>query len=275
MKGLAFLFCFGAIVGSRAFGGLTQEQLGRFQQQLSNSDPKVRLAALEDLPKANLVTAGNDLVPLLSQAIRDPDQKVRANAAACLAATALATTAKFRQPDPNKTDLRNYPPLQNVLIATLNDADEDTRKNALAAYALTFEVTPAIQNELVSRYESERSYSVFRTAILEALIIDGTPTPAAKALLIRVASTPKDSVHFADMIKDSKAPPPELLPVFVNQFNSASDARYREAFARAIKKFGALAKPYLPTMARAADVESDDITRRNIKDAMAAIQAAK
>jgi hypothetical protein len=144
-----------------------------------------------------------------------------------------------------------------------------------AAYALVFEVTPAIQNDLVSRYESERPISVFRGAILEALVIDGAPTPAAKALLVRLAGTPDGSVKVAQVIKDSKAPPAELLPLFVNQFNTARDAQHRSTFARAIGKYGPSAKVYLPALTRAADLESDGITKRNIKDAVAAIQATK
>jgi HEAT repeat protein len=131
MKKLAFLFCFVAIVASRAFGGLTQDQLGRFQHQLANSDPKVRLAALEDLQKAHLETAGNNVLPLLSKALRDPDKSVRAYAAAYLAMISFVTSPKFREPAKDKTDLCSYPPLKEDLIATLNDSDEDTRKNAL------------------------------------------------------------------------------------------------------------------------------------------------
>jgi HEAT repeat protein len=212
-----------------------QDQLSRFQQQLSNSDPKVRVAAFEDLLKANLATAGNDIVPLLSKALRDPDEKVRDNAAASLAAIAFSTLPKFRQIAADKTDLRSYPPLKDSLVATFNDADENTRKNALAAYVMTFEVPPAVQNDLVLRYESERANSVFRTAILGALTIDGTPTPAAKALLVRVAGTPAGAVHLAQVIKDSKAPPVELLPIFVNQLSTATDSPSRSLFARAIR----------------------------------------
>jgi HEAT repeat protein len=225
--------------------------------------------------KVDLPTAGNELVPLLAKAIRDPDKSVRAKAAGLLAATAFMTTAKFYHPDPDKTDLRSYPPLKEILIETFGDADEETRKNALAAYAMTFEVPPAVQNDLVSRYDSERPGSVFRTVILGALTIDGAPTPAAKALLVRVAGTPDGAVKLAQVIKDSKAPPAELLPIFVNQFSAASDGPRKQAFARVIRKYGASAKPYLPTLERAADAESDATTKRNIKDAVAAIQAAK
>src|SRR6266404_2649224 len=150
----------------------------------------------------------------------------------------FATTPKFREPGENTTDLRSYPQVKKDLISTFNDADEETRKNALAADVLAFEVTPAIQDDLVSRYELERPNSLFRTVILGALTIDGAPTPAAKALLTRIAAAPDGAVRLAQVIKDSKAPPAELLPIFVNQFNTTSDPRTRETLARAIKKFG-------------------------------------
>jgi hypothetical protein len=275
MKTLAALICFVTLVASRAFGELTTEQLARFQQQFADSDPKVRLAALEDLRKAHLETNANNVLPLLSEALRDPDKSVRASTAATLAMISFVSRPKLREPAENTTDLRSYPRLEKDLVAAFNDADEETRKNALAAYVLTFEVPPDIQNDLVARFDSERSFSLFRTVILGAITIDGTPTPAAKALLIRVAGTPDGAVHLADVIKDSKAPPVELLPIFVNQLNTATDAPRRDAFARAIRKYGASAKPYLPTLTRAADIESDPIAKRNLTETVAAIQAAK
>jgi HEAT repeat protein len=274
MKKLLFVFGFVAIVAGRAFGGLTPEQLGRFQQQLSDSDPKARLAALEALQKANLVTAGNNILPLLSKALRDPDQTVRASAAASLASIAFVTMPKLREPSEDNTDLRSYPALKKTLIETLRDPDEQIRKNVLAAFVMTFEVPPALQDDLVSRYDSERP-GLFRMAILGAVTIDGTPTAAAKVLLLRVAGTPDGSVALAQIVKDSKAPPAELLPIFVNQFNTATDALSRAAFIRAIKPYGAQAKPYLPTLERAAEVESDEMTKQNIKRAIATIQSAK
>ena len=133
----------------------------------------------------------------------------------------------------------------------------------------------AVQDALINRYESERPFSLFRTAILEALTIDGAPTPAAKLLLIRVANDPTDSADLAQVIQDSKAAPVELLPYFATQFNSARDPGHRGLFARAISKFGVAAKPYIPVLERAADLESDKIAKRTITDAVAAIQAAK
>lgn len=75
-----------------------------------------------------------------------------------------------------------------------------------------------MQNTLASRYEVEPPNSVFRNAILEALVVDGETTPAAKSLLIRVADSPRDSLILAQVVQDSKAPPGELLPQFANHF---------------------------------------------------------
>jgi HEAT repeat protein len=275
MKKLAFLLCFLAIVANRASGGLTEDQLARFRQQLSDSDPKVRASALDELQMTNLPTAGNGILPLLSKALRDPEQSIRANASASLAMISLTTAPKFRKVAEAATDLRSYPPLRKELISTFNDADEETRKNALAAYMFVFEVSAAIQNDLVYRYELERPNSLFRTAILEALTIDGAATPASKALLMRVGSGPDGSTALAQVIQDSKAPLTELLPLFVNQFNTTNDHQHRALFARAIGKYGASAKSHIPALARAADLESDEVTRKTIKDAVAAIQAAK
>jgi hypothetical protein len=207
--------------------------------------------------------------------LADPDKGVRAGAAANLAMISFVTTPKRRQPPDNATDLRSHPPLQKALIAAFNDADEETRKNALAAYVLAFDVPAAMQDALANRYELERPFSLFRTVILEALTIDGTPTPAAKILLIKVANDPKDSPILAQVIQDSKAAPVELLPYFVTQFNAASDPPHRDLFARTIGKFGAAAKPYIPVLERAADVETDNIAKKNIMSAVAAISAAK
>jgi hypothetical protein len=264
------------VLAAAAIGALTEEQLSALKQKLANSDPIVRREGLEKLLlKENPKTAGNDIVPLLCSALADQDAKVRALAAATLAAISVSTLPKFNQPNAKVTDLKNYRPLQAALVAAFNDPDEETRKNALGAYALTFAVPPAVQNALVTRYESERQYSLFRAAILEALTIDGAPTPAAKVLLVRVADNPNDSVHLAQVTLDSKAPPIELLPHFATQFNSTSDGPSRAMFARAIGKFGPAAKPYVSMLQRAADLESDEITKQTLTKAVAAIEAAK
>ena len=171
------------------------------------------------------------------------------------------------------TDLLSYAPLQPALVAAFDDSNVETRKNALGAYCLTFPVSPAVQNSLVGRYDSEPSNSLFKVAILEALTIDGAPTPAAKALLIQVAARPADGRDLAQVIQDSEAPPAELLPQFVSRFSAASDFRERALFARAIAKFGALAKPYIPTLEGAAGHEADEVTRKTITRAVADIRA--
>ena len=276
MKKILFLLGLVAVVAGRAFSGLTADQLGHFPQQLSDPNPTVRASALtEFLRTAKPETAGNDVLPILSKALADTDETVRARAAANLAWISLATNQKLKQLPDNATDLRSYPPLQKALIAAFNDADEETRKNALAAYVLTFDVPPAMQDALVNRYELERPFSLFRTATLMALTIDGAPTPAAKLLLIKDASDPKTSAGLARIIQDSKAAPVELLPYFVTQFNSARDRSARYQFALTISKFGGAAKPYIPVLERAGEVESDSIAKQAITSAVASISAAK
>ena len=39
--------------------------------------------------------------------------------------------------------------------------------------------------------------------------------------------------------------------------------------------WNAAAKPYIPALERAAGLETDDVTKKNIKDAVAEIQVAK
>jgi len=261
-------------LASTAIAALTGERLSALKEKLANSDPAVRRQGLEELIKEKPQTAGNDIVPLLSSALSDQDAQVRALAAGTLAMISLSTSPKFTQPNAKATDLKSYAPLQAALVTAFNDPDEEMRKNALAAYALTFKVPPAVQDTLASRYDAERPNSLFRTAILEALTIDGEPTPAAKALLVRVADDPKSSIQLAQVIKDSKASPVELLPYFASQFNSVRDSNERALFARAIGKFGSSAKPYVSVLQRAADTESDDAAKQTITSAVAAINAA-
>jgi HEAT repeat protein len=264
------------VLASTALSALTKEQLSPLKEELANSDPTIRREALEQLEKEHPATGGNNIVPLLCSALSDQDAQVRASAAACCAMISFSTSPKFSQPKEGMTDLRSYPPAEAALIAAFNDPDEETRKNALAAYLLTFDVRPALQDQLVARYDAERPMSLFRAAILDAVVVDGAPTVAAKALFMRVAADANDSVHLAQIIAtDAKNPPVELLPVFVDQFNAAREPAQRQMFARAIRKFGASAKPYLPSLQRAAEVEAEVVTRKNILDAIAAIQAAQ
>jgi HEAT repeat protein len=260
---------------SVALGALTKEQLSALKQNLANSDPVVRREALNELENERPETAGNGVVPVLSAALADQDAPVRAGAAAVLAMISFSTSPKFTQLNERVTDIRSYPRVQAALVAAFNDPDEETRKNALAAYIFAFDVPPAMQDQLASRFDSERPISLFRTTILYALSIDGTPTETAKALLLRVANDPNEAVKVAEVIKDCRRPPIELLPTMVSQFTSATDKPRRQAFARALSKFGGAARLYLPTLREAASRESDESTKRTINEAVGAISAAK
>ena len=268
LVGAAFL------AASTALSALTGEQLSSFKEKFRNSDPTVRIKAFDELEKEKPRTMGNDIIPFLSLALGDQDPTVRFRAAATLAVTASETLPKIYQKSAEVTDLQSYAPLKPALVAAFDDSNAETRKNALFAYCATFRVSPAVQNSLVGRYDSEPSNSLFKAAILEALTIDGAPTPAAKALLIQVAARPADGRDLAQVIQDSEAPPAELLPQFVSRFSSASDFRERALFARAIAKFGALAKPYIPTLEGAAGHEADEVTRKTITRAVADIRAS-
>ncbi len=190
LVGAAFL------AASTALSALTGEQLSSFKEKFRNSDPAVRIKAFDELEKEKPRTMGNDIIPFLSLALGDQDPTVRFRAAATLAATAISTLPKIYQKSAEVTDLQSYAPLKPALVAAFDDSNVETRKNALGAYCLTFRVSPAVQNSLVGRYDSEPSNSLFKAAILEALTIDGAPTPAAKALLIQVAARPADGRAF-------------------------------------------------------------------------------
>jgi hypothetical protein len=264
------------VLASTASGALTGEQLSALKQKLANSDPAMRTQALEELVKENPKTAGNDIVPLLASALADRDAIVRARSAAVLAMISFSTNPKFNQLGANMTDLRSDPRVEPALVAALSDPDEETRKNALGAYVLAFDVSPAVQNMLVSRYDAERPNSIFRDAILEALTIDGKATSSAKALLVRIADSPtNDSRILAQVIQDSKAAPLELLPRFGARFASASDEQEKALFARALAKFGASAKPYVAQLEAAASSASNDSARKTITKAAQTIQASK
>jgi HEAT repeat protein len=247
------------------FAELASDQLAQFKQQLGSPDPKVRASAFDLLGKSNAASLGNDVLPSLSKALSDQDAKVRSNAALFLAAISMDTSPK--NPDAtraaNTADLRSYAPLQPALVAASNDPSENTRKNALIAYLSTFEVPPWLQDVLVNKYDSEQ-LAASRGAILAALTIDGSPTPTAKKLLTRVAESPTESPTLAQVIQDSKAPPIELLPHFVTQFSAAHEGPRKALFARAIGKFGASAKEYIPLLEKAADVAPDAVTKQSI-----------
>ena len=262
------------LAASTALGALTGERLSYFKEKLRNSDATVRAEVFDELLKEDLRTMGNGIIPPLSLTLSDQDSTVRFRAAAMLAATAFTTLPKVFQKREGVTDLQSYAPLKPALVAAFYDSDVETRKNALVAYLLTFRVPPAIQNSLIGRYGSEPPHSLFKAAILEALTIDGAPTTAAKALLTQAAASSGDAIVLAQVIQDSAAPLAELLPQFVNRFSSASDFRERALFARAIAKYGVLAKAYIPTLEGAAGHETDEVTRKTITTAVAEIRAA-
>ena len=153
----------------------------------------------------------------------------------------------------------------------MSDENSETRKNALAAYAFVFKFTPEFQQKLTTKFESEDISN--RMAIAVALIMDGDFSAPVVELLFRLLDDPKyDHIIGNELANKSVAPPTVLLPKLAAKLADAKEPGRKQAFARAIKKYGAQATPYLNLLEQLREKEADDTTNLHLKAAIEAIQ---
>ncbi len=257
---------------------MEEAQLAAHRAKLSDPDPQVRIAAMEQF--SDTAFKDNDdqrnVLPLLASLLVDPEVRVRRRAAECSLAVAYPNTAKYPRREPPKTDLASCPAWQSALRAALHDQDGRVQDAALSAYALAFPVAADVQDELAESYECEKKVEMLKTKIPYSLLIDNTPTPKAVALLERLADDPGMLIQLAQMLRGfGKVPPTGLLPKFVQRMRSEDDPNRRDTYFFAVVEYRQQAKPYLADLRKVQGSEPSPITQKNMAEAIQAVEATQ
>lgn len=280
---LPYCFPLAFIILSPAVLALDSNQIADYQQRLGNPDPKIRLAAMDEmgrLAEHSPDKAGNEVVPFFVKGLNDPDPKVRYNAVSDILGISSQTLPRFMPQQPGMIDLQDYAPLKPALEKLLFDPDTEVRQNALAAYVNLYDLTPELQAKLIASFPGAAKTG-FQPNIIGALTMCSTPTPATQAFLTSLLDDPKNRPFligsFADAPSWEKLPPPPAaaLPKMADMLVTEKDTQKRQALARAIGKYGAQARPYLGRIEQLHDKEADATTRANLKAVADAIRAGK
>jgi hypothetical protein len=228
-----------------------------------------------------------DVRALLVAAMKDPDTGVRVNAVGSV--TAILTISSMTPPPVGQewtVRLRSVAEnLKPQLDAAADDPEPRVRTEALrgmlaevvaAQYGGRGTGVPrALAIRLAAKFDSDPSPAV-RAFILQALTTSGRSDDAtvqemARAVLLKgaVATEPAivqaaaSSVSLPPAVSSRPVPEPEALPLFVAQLKHSS-AAVRIAVAQAIASFHEAARPYVPELKAALNVETDDIARKTI-----------
>jgi HEAT repeat protein len=250
---------------------------------LNAPDPKVRLEAWKSLAGNGEEAArkADEIVPLLSQGLVDPDAEVRAYVVSLADVTALAERhlGKF----PLSADAGTASALEKLL----EDDREGTREGALMAIIYGFEPSKRDADVLLRRFDRETSPKC-RAGIVDALLYTTgqlpdsghhfKPSKAAITQIVKALNDPKEEVRAAAAraIGNLKAPPLEALPKLAENLDLSHPYVCQFVFS-AFQRYGDAAKPYLPKLEEVrmqiADMKDSwgDVLRMNLDSAIRVI----
>jgi hypothetical protein len=270
------------LLGANTFAFAHDEAEG-FKERVSSSDASVRLGALQELARLiakDPAKAGNDVIPVLCNALSDGDAKVREYAAAGLAIIAMRTQPRFLPNQSGFPDLRNFAPLKADLEAVMFDSDPQVRRSIWGTYAFTFDLSPELQAKLIAQFPLAIKTGL-QDGLIEILSWCERPTPATEAFLTQLLDDPQNGPFviesFSKRLPSPKvAPPPaEALPKFAAMLMKESQSEKRQALARVLGRYGAQARPYVDMIERLRDSERDPVTQSNLKRAAETIRAGR
>lgn len=283
---VCYIIAFGA--ASELFGqSVTRQDTQRLALALQTGNISTRQLALENFANkvkhtlgpgtkplpADVVSAINDAMPVLGQALGDPDAEVRKSALRPLVYVAIREQAAIRGADPSQPDLTREQSIKNNLIKLMSDPDGGmVRAPATSIYAWSFKPTPELEQKWMSNFVTADQNE--RQAIMEALLAGGSPSPQALQFVLAKLRDPVVAPETASTIVAClKPPPPEALAIMVQEFANSGNQYNRSLLAQVIPKFGDTGKQYLPILREMRARETDAIAKSNLENAISQISA--
>jgi len=247
------------------------------KQNLSSTDPSTRASAMQhfvdSLATANGQNHLTEAIPVLANGLSDSDVNVRRNAASGLLLVA-AQTVRANNPTSGGPDLTADPSVRDALIKATSDPDAQVRQTALQTYALTYKLTPDVEDKIIAEFNAQEPATSGqpsnKPALLESLMIGGSPSPHATQFLTNLLDDPKYGTHVAERMAADKCPlSGAALDKLASKLTQEKDPVKRAAYARAIGTYGKQAQRYTPQLEAALANEKDDVTKTNIRTAIA------
>ncbi len=251
--------------------------LDDLKQSLKNSDPSVRADVIEhfviSMGTVNGEASMLPSVPILIEALADPDAKVREFAISGLRGVLFFHSPLLRPSLPKASDPTTNPALQPALEKAMDDADTQVRELGLESYAITYILTPDIEDKIIAEFHSSLSEVPHqpseRPALAESLMLSRSPSPKATEFLTGLLDDPKWAPQIANCMGSDKCPlEGAALSKLVTLLSTDPSPASRQAYAGAIASYGKKAESYRSRLQAALENEKDDITRQNIQRAL-------
>jgi HEAT repeat protein len=268
---LCLLLWFAAVLGVIA------DPVSDLKQSLSNTDAAVRAEAIRtfvmSLGTVNGQASMVPCVPVLIDALNDPDAKVRLYAISGLRGVLfLHSPLVYPSILPSQNPSTN-PSLQPALLKATSDPDPEIRELALEAYAVTYKLTSELEDKIIAEFKSPDSEQPHqesqRPVLMESLMLSRSPSPKAIDFLTSLLNDPRWAPHVANSISADRCLLPEsTLPRLASLLTEDKMPADREAYARAIGAYGKRAQAYRPQLEAALASETDEVTKQNIQRAL-------
>lgn len=248
---------------------------------MASSDSATRAASMDRFVRSlGTVTARRyaiPAIPVLVNALSDPDITVRQRAATGLLMVASAAAPVVFPSNPGAAELSANSVRQALLKAT-SDPDAQVRETAIEVYAVTYKLTPDLENKIIQEFNSPASEMPNRpsnrVAMLESLMIARSPSPSAAQFLTTLLDDPKYAPHVAERMAADKCPLPRpALDKLVRNLVQEKGPGARGAYARAIGIYGKEAKRYLPQLHTALAKEMDESAKSNLQKTVDKVQS--
>jgi hypothetical protein len=261
--------------------GLIADPMGDLKQSLTSADPAVRAGAIEKFVISLGTVNGQAFmvpsVPVLVDALNDPNAKVRLYAISGLRGVLFLHSPLLYRSLPPAQNPSTAPTLKPALLKSTSDTEPEIRQLALEAYAVTYKLTPDLEDKVIAEFRSPGSglphQESQKPALMESLMLNRDASPHAVDFLSKLLDDPRWAPHVANAMASDNCPLPDtVLPKLATLLAQDKDAVNRAAYARAIGSYGKRAHSYRPQLEAALASETDDVTKQNIQHALNQIQ---
>lgn len=245
---------------------------------------EVRRATLNDLASQRFSPEPEVTGALIASGLKDATVEVRLSAIYALAGR--AATARFGKREEHKALWAVERPtllrLRSAALEALGDSSAKVRQGAIIALVnLAYEQGAPINNVRLSgdvtavlarQYQTEAEASVraeiMKTFALTSVLPDGRETTLVRGLSDDVAEVVKYAVLGLGRARSQRG-----LKLVADRL-SHSDRGVRLQVAQAMVSYGLQAKAYLDLIQNAADSEENDVVKRTLEEAVAAMLTA-
>lgn len=261
------------LLGSVTICHLSADPIQDINKSMSGALPSDRASAMQNFVRSLGTVKGESYmlqgVPILTSSLGDSDVVVRQNAAVGLLMIATVTAPMNKARSPNSPDPLASPATQQALLKAMSDPDEVVRLTALKTYSSAYKLSPEVEDRIIAEFnapESKTNDPSDKVAMIECLLLSGSPSTKAQNFLSNLVDDPKYGIHVAERMGADNCPlSANALSKLAARLGQDKDPVHRAALARAIGAYGKQAQQYTSQLQTALAGETDEVTKQNLQ----------